>query len=303
MSCKESEVLIVKNPLSGRRKMTQQTEQIYNAVENPQVRNLSELEKGEIRNIPKKVIILGGNGTINACISWLSKNDERPLVLIAGGGTDNILRKVLVKNGATLSLHEVGDTEKANVQAVAFRPGIIETVDGRHQGNIIIGAGFGDFEKSWSRHKEHIRLLPYPPFTRKYLAGLLAIITSLHLEKPLRDPLLQIYSTISTVGSLRVFSDSELGLDGAKLGLVEIKDDDPKRAVAKLLSAIILWRAKVIPPSSLAETKYSTDFIRQGQNTEVLLGNIDGEIKTIAGAETLRLTRDKNNFLTMALIL
>lgn len=274
------ETLIVQNPRAGNGNNYELAYELNRRIPKAEVYSLSELEKGEIKNIPNKVILVGGDGTFRYVIEWFNQHDERPLIFLAGGGTGNILRRMLVEEQAVVTIEDLKDTEKLLEKTAPYKPGVIRfDLDHGPEEIFTVVCGFGDFELLWAKEMEKIRQKLGNSFTRIYGAGILSFISCIKQGAFRENSALHVYSLGRYVGPLKVFSDSEISLQSPNIGLLEVTDQNPKKAALKLAATLLLLQKGIHRiPKSFALKTYNVEFIETSQNG-AFSANIDGDLR------------------------
>lgn len=298
----ESEILLIKNSLSGNRTADRRAEEIRNRLRNVVVKDFNELQRGEIKKIPGIVMIVGGDGTINGCVGWFMKEDERPTLVIVGGGTGESFRKSVANEGATIGLKNLTDSDKLSAAILSFRSAVIKEEATGEKSVFVTAAGFGQFEKNYSKYREAIRQLPSPPYLkRKASEALAALTTSISSGGNQEEFLINAYSTDRILHGVKVFPNQALSLNSTNIGLVQIKDENPQVAVAKFICAVTLWRLGIKPPSSIASTHINTVFehLPDQQGSKATL---DGEVRQFDNNTNLTIRRSNTIFPVVALI-
>lgn len=278
---KQPTTLIIQNPRAGIGNAPEIADRLSQRLPKVEICSLTELEKGEIKNIPNKVILVGGDGTFHYAISWLNKHGEKPFIFIAGGGTGNILRKMLEKEKTVVSLDElVKDGEELLKQTIAYQAGIIKN-DSDHEDSaetFTLSLGFGTFEKCWVEAMEKIR--PYHQLKssgKLYGAGLVTL-TQICNRRVKNEPLLCNYSLGPFLGPFQVFKNGEVSLKNDNIGFTEIKDRNPTRAAFKLALTLLLWQYGYSNiPYSLATRGYGREWREETRTSKN--ANIDGDLK------------------------
>lgn len=291
------ESLIVYNPRADRGKAWERAGRIKHTLKLSRACELSALERGEVRGIPDNVIIVGGDGTIRASVNWFVNHDENPNLFLAGGGTGNILRRSIEAKGARISPSELIDPQDLTKTSVLCRFGVIES--GRTENLFVASAGFGGFEREWTKGAERLRGKNLPPLSKLYLAGLLSFWSNLKTKDISGDAILEVYSPQETVGPFKVFSENDVNLENSLLGSVEIEDENPQKALLKLMLTLACWQLGIKVPRSILSLKTGDEFFRQETGNVV---NLDGDLKTIKG-EGLRLKKSDRGFNVTAMIL
>lgn len=297
----ESEFLLIKNLSSGNRFANRRAVEINNRLKHFAVKDFTELQRGEIKEIPGKVIVLGGDGTVQACIAWLKAHDESPTIIVAGGGTGNIFRKSVISEGATLALNDINNLDKVTGSILSFRPAIIRDEAEEEKSLFVIAAGFGQFERSYSKYRETIRQLPLPAYLQRKASQLLAVLNTGISSGDGQELLLNMYSTGPMLHGIKVFSNEELSLNSTNIGLVQIKDMNPQMAVAKFVYAVSLWRLGIKPPSSIASTEVNVMFCHS-PSQQGSKATLDGEIRQMSKDANLTIRRSNTEFSVVALV-
>ncbi len=131
MKEKAAQIGIIINKKAGNRQTRESTLGAVNALPDSEIYRLEDLENGKVRNIPPAIVIVGGDGTVRACLSWLASHDEYPQILIPGGGSTNIFKSALIREGAETSIKTLRDGDR---QKIDYKPAVIEHEDGRRDG-------------------------------------------------------------------------------------------------------------------------------------------------------------------------
>ena len=261
----ESEIGIIVNPKAGDRRGIRETlETIEQFFDDTKIFDISDLENGNIQNIPPKLVIVGGDGTIRACLSWLASHDEYPKLFITGGGSTNTFRSALIKESAKTSVEGLKNDAG---QMISYKPAVIEHEDGERD-FWVIAAGFGEFEKGFPNAFEGVRRLKIPPQTRAHTAGLMALMYNFLTAVSSRDLLIQAYTTGRDIGRFKIFKEGELSLSSDKLGLVEIHKKDYYWGLLKFIISSMFWQTGVKPPKSLSQTMIGESFMTELPSSE-----------------------------------
>lgn len=281
MSRNQIETLIIQNPRAGIGDAPEIAYRLSQRLPKVEVCSLSELEGGEVRNIPDKVILVGGDGTFHYAIRWFDKHDEKPFIFIAGGGTGNILRKMLEEEKAVAPLDElVKNGEELLKKALPYRPGTIKSDLNRNDSNetFVLFLGLGTFEKCWVEAMEKIR--PHHKFGslgKLYIAGICTLPQICNREVK-NEPLLRNYSLGPFIGPFQAFKDSEVSLKNNNIGFIEIRDQHPTKAAVKLILTLLMWQCGYSNiPYSLATRGYGIEWHERKWQSKS--ANIDGGLK------------------------
>jgi len=295
---KERETGIIINPKAGSRKEREKTlKTVGHVLTDAQILDLSEVENGRIKNIPMRLIIIGGDGTIRACLSWLASNHEYPEIFISGGGSTNTFRTALIEEGAKTSVRSFKEKEE---KTILFKPAVIEHED-QEKKFWVISAGFGDFEIDFADAFEKVRKSKISHFTRAHTAGILALAQNFFSAMSSQEPLLKAYATSRRVGPFSIFSKGMQELSTDKLGLVEIEKKDYYWGILRFLLASVFWQMKAKSPKILARTKVASSFSEEIKGPEDMLINLDGDNKKIKPGKII-IKRHNQSFPVSALI-
>lgn len=277
------ETLIVQNPRAGNSKNYALAHELEQNIPKAEVRSLSELEKGEVLEIPEKVVLVGGDGTFHYVIEWFNQHDEKPLIFLAGGGTGNILRKTLKKEKATVSVDElVKEGEELAKKTIHYKPGVIKRSLNQQgsDGIFTLSLGLGAFEKYWVEAMEKIR--PHHKLGalgKLYGAGLCTLPQTCNGNTDNKTALRN-YSLGPFIGPFQVFKSSEVSLKNDNIGFIEVSDQNPTKAVVKLMITLFLWQCgHSNVPFSLATKGYGTEWYEEAQGVKTV--NVDGNLKNL----------------------
>lgn len=287
-----SEALIVHNSRAGTGKAVEASFFVEERLKFSESHDVTDLNNDIIKQIPERVIIIGGDGTIRSTVTWLMLHDEYPLLAIVGGGSGNILKTILNAQKAITPVEELFDHAKT----VSFKPGLMETESGE-QSCFVIGAGFGAFERKYAMAMEDIRVTTFQTPFKIYIAGLLALKRQVEEKE---TPILKTYSTSELVGLFKVFPREKVNLESQGLGLVEISEKDAAKAIGKFVISLCCWKLGINPPPSYVSMQYATRFSHDITRT-VTSVNVDGDLVFIPKDETVHLTRFQNPFLATSL--
>jgi len=299
MKSKEIQTGILINPKAGDKKSIRQTiETTESSFGDTQIYDIADIEDESIQNISPRLIIIGGDGTIRACLSWLASHNEYPQILIAGGGSTNTFRSALIKEGAKTSVKALKNDAQ---RTISYKPAVIEHEDAEKD-FWIIAAGFGEFERDFTNAFETVRKLKTPPSTRAHTAGLMTLMYNFLTVMSSHDPLLQTYTTGQNIGPFKVFKKNELSLSSNKLGLVEIDKKDYYRGLLRFVISSMFWQARIKPPKSLAQTTIGESFITELSSFEKMSRiNLDGDEEYIQSGRLL-IRRHPHSFSASALV-
>ena len=295
------ETLILYNSLAGSGNNPERSLQLGKRLNTDRIHDISDLESKKVNFSCERVLILGGDGTIHACISMFSQKDTQPMICIASGGTGNVLQKMLVKEGASISEEELLDADNWVHRARVYKPGVIN-VNNDYKFPMIVGAGFGEFETKGADALNSIRTYPLPKDMKIYLAGVLAFVSVVQRKHLPNTPLLQTYSIGERVGPFQVFSSEYLNIGNDKIGKVTVSDRNPVSAQRKLLLAMALWKIGIPVPRSVADVQYDYQFIQQTNGQVQTNVNIDGDSRSIKTDGNIVVFRDNRSYLAMALV-
>lgn len=299
MRGKERETGLIINSNAGNRLGRNQVlRSVMDFSQNPQTFELEDLENGNLKNIPGKIVIIGGDGTIRATISWLASHDEYPNIYIAGGGSTNTFRTALLGEGAKTSPELIKQDRE---RLIEYRPAVIEDENGERQ-FWVISAGLGDFEKDFAIAFEKVRKSKIPQRARAYAAGVISLAQNFLSAMSSREPLLRAYVTSQRLGPLKVLRKNQISLSCNNLGIVEIDKKDYYWPFLKGLLASCFWQMNLKAPEQLAKTEvrasFSTEIKGSGDFTQV---NLDGDEKQVKPGK-LNIRRHDQSFPTSALI-
>lgn len=299
MKSKEINTGVIVNFQAGnKREIKRSLKPIEQSFDDAKVYEIADLEGGNIQNIPPKLVIVGGDGTVRASLSWLASHDEYPQILIAGSGSTNTFRSALMEEGAKTSAQAV---KKGNLIGIDYKPAVIEHEDGERD-FWVIAAGFGEFEKGFPNAFEGVRRFKIPPQTRAHTAGLMVLVYNFLTAMSSRDPLIQAYTTGQHIGPFKVFKENELSLSSDKLGLVEIDKKGYYWRILRFIISSMFWQTGTRPPKFLASTKISESFttnLKSLDDTSPV--NLDGDEKSIQSGK-VSIKRHPFPFPTSALI-
>jgi len=267
------ERLILYNPFAGGYRQ-KKVEALGETLGKAPVENFFDWSQSrELDQPPKELILFGGDGLVRRVFSSLLQKpdlEETPLLVVAGGGTGNTLRRMLVKSGATVSREELTDGAGFSKGKI-IRPGELRSeTDGGLP--FVSVAGLGPFGEMWAKCMDLVRRPKLPSSVRLNLAGLGGVLANTFWAKN-SEEVLDAFTTGPNLGFFPV-SSQEL-TDGT---LTRIRVDKNR----KLILALLFWRFGHQPPESLVSVEVGDRFEVDGNKKTV---NLDGGNFPLSGKE------------------
>ena len=273
---------IVYNEKSGRGHNKRSADKLSRTLGGVEVFSVEQYEQPEVLNRLVQ-IIYSGDGTICSIANSLLDSGQRPVLVIAGGGSENHLQKILDRKNHTVKTSDLLSLEELQKNAYDYRPCVIED-----RGVFFVNAGFGNIETAWAKNLEETRKHT-PAFIASYLAYLRALV-ELYPDRMTFNMLL----ADNPIGSLKLPVDEPLE---DQLIQIEI-EGKPTTIFFKAFLAAFLWRVGSTMPRNLLKITTGTEFEILADNRSREF-NLDGEIATANG--NLKVKRSKEHIKMLAL--
>lgn len=215
-----------------------------------------------VGELPRKAILVGGDGFVRACIEEFYKREELGFIVVVPGGTTNLLYHSLIEAGKIISPEEFLDADKPRGEFL-LRPGTVEKTI------FMSTAGFGGFEEKLAVWSEKLRN-PVSKRYNHYLSGITALVTS-YYRQPNSSLLDFVFTGPSFSGLFQVSQEQKLHSE--LLERVVIAAKSRGLAALKFITALLYWKMKLTPPKSLINIERAELFLI-GHNSQGL--NLDG---------------------------
>jgi hypothetical protein len=281
----KSDYCIVYNQKSGRGHNKGDAATLSKKLGGINVFPISQYEQPNVSQRPIQ-IIYAGDGTISSISNRERESGEKPLFIIAGGGSENHLRKVLTQRGHVINTTNIFSGEALRDSVCQYYPSIVEGY-----GRFLVNAGFGTIETTWAKHLEKIREY-LPAFVASYIAYMSALIELFPDNISLNTVV-----TNNPTGPLKIPIDSKL-FDEQVLQ-IEI-EGKPFDKFVKSLVAPIFWRLGITMPKGLFRVAVGAELDMAINSSGVV--NLDGEnVKVSGDLKSTRLVRSKESLQMVAL--
>ncbi|MDP3998596.1 MAG: diacylglycerol kinase family protein [bacterium] len=203
----------------------------------------------DIKETDGPVLVAGGDGSIRRVVECLCRDERFGPIGALGGGTNNVLRRGLVKKGLVLTLENfLSGQTKDDLKKFLFKPGLF----GQTTFNITVG--LGKFEKTTGTILESLRGYAPRPVKSK-ITSLLSVISMARANPNV--PPLDLFSTSPNFGSVTLFPKQKLHSSLLTHAWIE---EPGARGAGKLALSLVFWQAGIEPPSSCIKTEQGEAF-------------------------------------------
>lgn len=280
----KEDYFIIYNKTSGSGKCRARAESLGRQLGGATVSEVRDTEPGHFLS-HRFNIVYGGDGTVSSIATDFLGREPRPKLILAGGGSENHLHKVLTQKNAIVRMPDLYTPDSLERKLFSHYPGVVEG-----KGIFLINLGIGKIETGWAQRLEIMRT-KFPAFICSYLSYF-RTLTDLYPN----DLTFKMALVDSRTGPLKIPVIEKVG--PRKLLTIEI-EGSPAVKVVKAIAAGCFWRLGIEMPRGLFRTELVDEVALQSEET----GNritIDGETVSFKGK--LKVRRARKPFLVAALV-
>jgi len=220
-------------------------------------------------------IIFSGDGTISSIAHEVLASNQRPLIVLAGGGSENQLYKTLARQKNVIKTEELFSVDDLEVKTGEYRPAVVSD-----HGEFLVNGGFGNIETTWAknhdmaRQKVPARLASY----YSYIKGLFQLYPNLTFKMVLIN---------NPTASLKLPKDVTVSREE----LLEIEiEGKPAVRLLKAIIAPFLWKTGIPIPKGIFKTTIAEELkISADKDSDFTL---DGECFSGDGLLTVRRSKE-----------
>lgn len=283
-SLNKEDYFIIFNKTSGSGKCQARAESLARQLDGATISEVRDIEPDHFLQ-HRFNIVFGGDGTISSIASSFMDREPNPKLILAGGGSENHLHKVLTQKNAVVRMSDFQAPDSLEGKLFSHYPGEVEG-----KGIFLINLGIGKIETGWAQRLEIMRT-KFPAFICSYLSYFKTLADLYPNDLTFKMALVD-----SRTGPLKIPNAENVG--PRKLLTIEI-EGNPAVKVVKAIAAGCFWRLGIEMPEGIFRTELVDDVTLQAEET----GNritIDGEIVPFEG--NLNVRRARKPFLVAALV-
>lgn len=229
----------------------------------------------------KRVIIVGGDGSVRTGLNYLMGQDQFPLVGIIPGGTLNVLSRVLVENGLGTTIEEFINIDPLKLpESEQFKPGLVA-------GRVFTNkASVNQYDRFKIVINERLRgvLSGRTRIKVSHIGGLLLSALTIDNQKPLLNAVL----TTPYYGEVAV--NPEQSLNGDNLTRMSIEGDSTLLMFYKLAACLVYFNRQTLPPPSLLKVEFGKEFMMRPVHNGM---DLDGDGFPMTKTEVLARRSDR----------
>lgn len=243
---------------------------------------------------PRKLIVVGGDGTAKRAIVKAHGLEEPSAVGILPGGTLNSFYTYLVEQGATVSIEEFSEIDSDTSRYCMFQPSIVG-----QNGNFIVAAGFGGWEANYAFFHDSRTIRRLPRDRQVKAAATASVLEMLKRSLTTRQPVLNSIFAIPKVGPMHITNGNEM--DNDSFAHITMPGESQLQAIVKGAIVLIFCHYSGKPLSEMANTTYVETVCIPKEDIPTTGINVDGDLVKITGDAPLQISRSKKAIPVVAL--